>query len=727
MATIIDVAKMAGVSQGTASNVLNGKGNVSSEKIRAVEEAARKLGYTINERAKILRKGSGNIICAIVPSMENRNYRDFYYCLKNYAEAKGYVAELLISNNNHRTEYSMIQRAKAVMAVGVATVTCLEPKDSSAAYSGFEKVCFVERRGPQEQNYFGFDYELAGKQIAEKVIKNGFRNIAVVTDSMKFSNENEFCRGLCSRFSESRIKYIHITTDSRRVSHSIIDLLMKEQEYDALVTTNIRFAEKIRHVVENFSLERPMPVFTLSSVTSLPEQDYQKYELNYGLLGRAVAEKIIDGPENGAAQAEQIYENDGFRQWNRIVLKREPVKQLRVLTIDSPETMILRGLAKLYTKETGTEVLFDVFAYDDIYEQFLRAEHKDSYDIFRMDVTWLSWLAERILVPLDEIDPDIEEVYAEYIPALANKYSRVHGRAYALPVTPSTQLLFYRKDLFENTVIRRLYSEAYHSELKAPKNFTEYNQIAEFFAANEKLEQNYYSNLTLGNLGVTATEFLTRLFSHKKHLYGKDGRVVINDAAGIQALQELVTAKQYSDKKVVRWWTTSAKDFADGKLAMMINFSNYASEILGAGSKVVGNIGVAMVPGRNPIYGGGAVGISKNSSRKEDALAFIRWLTSDPVASGMAALGSVSPSVKTYSKYHIIDVFPWLELSKECFSKSHTQRIPADSDKAFDEKKFLNIIGMAVENVLMGFLPVEESLNRAQLLIDEEINIEEAG
>ena len=47
MATIIDVAKLAGVSQGTASNVLNGKGNVSSEKIRAVEEAARRLGYTI--------------------------------------------------------------------------------------------------------------------------------------------------------------------------------------------------------------------------------------------------------------------------------------------------------------------------------------------------------------------------------------------------------------------------------------------------------------------------------------------------------------------------------------------------------------------------------------------------------------------------------------------------------------------------------------------------------
>ena len=51
MATILDVARLAGVSQGTVSNVLNGKGNVSSEKIRVVEEAAQQLGYTINERA----------------------------------------------------------------------------------------------------------------------------------------------------------------------------------------------------------------------------------------------------------------------------------------------------------------------------------------------------------------------------------------------------------------------------------------------------------------------------------------------------------------------------------------------------------------------------------------------------------------------------------------------------------------------------------------------------
>ena len=69
MATIIDVAKMAGVSQGTASNVLNGKGNVSSEKIRAVEEAARKLGYTIIENVRD-RKYNQSGSCRNFPDLD---------------------------------------------------------------------------------------------------------------------------------------------------------------------------------------------------------------------------------------------------------------------------------------------------------------------------------------------------------------------------------------------------------------------------------------------------------------------------------------------------------------------------------------------------------------------------------------------------------------------------------------------------------------------------------
>ena len=57
MPTIRDIAKAAGVSQGTVSNVINGRGNVSVEKIQLVKQAAERLGYKLNAKAKSLRQG----------------------------------------------------------------------------------------------------------------------------------------------------------------------------------------------------------------------------------------------------------------------------------------------------------------------------------------------------------------------------------------------------------------------------------------------------------------------------------------------------------------------------------------------------------------------------------------------------------------------------------------------------------------------------------------------
>ena len=87
MPTIKDIAKEAGVAQGTVSNVLNGRGNVSSDKIILVEQACAKLGYTMNQRAKTLRQGSSKLLAAIIPNVHDRRYTDFFLSFKNYAES----------------------------------------------------------------------------------------------------------------------------------------------------------------------------------------------------------------------------------------------------------------------------------------------------------------------------------------------------------------------------------------------------------------------------------------------------------------------------------------------------------------------------------------------------------------------------------------------------------------------------------------------------------------
>ena len=52
--SIRDVAKMAGVSVGTVSRVINGFDNIAPERIDAVREAIRVLGYRKNSAAQLL-------------------------------------------------------------------------------------------------------------------------------------------------------------------------------------------------------------------------------------------------------------------------------------------------------------------------------------------------------------------------------------------------------------------------------------------------------------------------------------------------------------------------------------------------------------------------------------------------------------------------------------------------------------------------------------------------
>lgn len=725
MATILDVAKEAGVSQGTVSNVLNKKGNVSAEKIQAVEEAARRLGFTINERAKMLRKGSTDLLSVILPNLECSQYREFYNSFKLNAKKQNYSTEILISNDNPGTELELIQKAKSGMASGVVSISCLWKDDNPYQRAGIENVVFVERRPRFEAEYFGFDYKKAGEDLAEQILTKKIMNVALVTASEKFSNEREFAEAFKTRLDQNAdCQVTHVVTDSFRIAHTILNIFTSASKVDAIVTTNMGFAVKISEIQKSMFSREKFDIFTLSPVYSLPETEFIKYELNYSLLGKETANRIIQ--KKCAEHTSHCFANDGICVWNNFMIRAKSAKRLNLLTLEGPEALAMKGLASLYTEKTGTDVKIAVFSYDEVYEQLKSANDLQLFDIFRIDVTWLSWFADKILYPLDEIDPGIGEIFREYIPGLDKKYALINGKIYALPTSPSAQMLFYRKDLFEEPAIQSLYKKRFGQKLDVPKDFKEFNQIAKFFTGFQAgtLEQSikYGTTLTWGNTGVAATEFLCRYFSHKHHLYDSNGKIVLNDEVGKITLRELMDVIDCTDRSQTSWWTTSAKMFANGETAMSIMFTNYASEILGSGSKIIDKIGFSMVPGGNPLLGGGTLTVAKTTKYPEDALEFIKWITREPAASAIAALGGVSPCVKTYEKYNIINTFPWLELSRECFGVSKTKRPPEGMDKPFEERRFLKILGTAVKSAAQGLITEDQALRQAQTAIERELN-----
>ena len=68
---------------------------------------------------------------------------------------------------------------------------------------------------------------------------------------------------------------------------------------------------------------------------------------------------------------------------------------------------------------------------------------------------------------------------------------------------------------------------------------------------------------------------------------------------------------------------------------------------------------------------------------------------------------------KTYENYEVLDTYPWLALSRDCISLSHTNRIPPSLRTHFDERRFLSILGTAVNNAISGTIDAAQALSFA--------------
>jgi multiple sugar transport system substrate-binding protein len=387
-----------------------------------------------------------------------------------------------------------------------------------------------------------------------------------------------------------------------------------------------------------------------------------------------------------------------------------------MLTLESPEASAIRYLARLYTLSTGIKVNIAVCSYDEMHEIVAGMDESSIYDVIRLDVTWLSWFAGKILLPLDQIGVPLNLNFDAFVNGLSRQYFYVKDTLYGLPISPSAQVLFYRKDLFESTVLKRLYQETYRKPLAPPASFEEYNQIARFFTKsfNPQSPVDYGTTLTLGSTGVAGTEFLTRYFAKTRLLFDHAGKILLDSEDARCSLEELLEAKSYAKPRYCPWWTDAAKEFSEGNVAMTILYSNFASEIINRNSKVVNKIGHALVPGGSPIIGGGSLGVSRFSKHPELALSFIQWLGSEPISSATMFLGSVSACKKSYENYEIIDSYPWLDLAKDCFALSANKRTPSDDFSPFEERRFLGILGLEIKNAYNGAITSAEALAKAK-------------
>lgn len=98
MVTMNDVAKLAGVSIATVSNVINGTKKVSPDKERRVRDAISSLYYTPNTMAKFLRTNTNSIIGVIAEDIISYFAGNIIDGIADVCEQSGYVMNLCTLN-----------------------------------------------------------------------------------------------------------------------------------------------------------------------------------------------------------------------------------------------------------------------------------------------------------------------------------------------------------------------------------------------------------------------------------------------------------------------------------------------------------------------------------------------------------------------------------------------------------------------------------------------------
>jgi LacI family transcriptional regulator len=185
MATIKDVARLAGVGLGTASRVVSGKGSVSAATLEKVKKAIEELDFRPSHAARSLLSGSSRMIGVYIPLLKGTFYMPILQSIDNELRAQGLhmVVAFGVGAGNLREQAIdgikfLIERGcdgLIVMsnALQDADIEALGAKKNNLVVLNHRYACIADQ-------CFTADHNLGGRIAAQALLDNKHKKIAVI-------------------------------------------------------------------------------------------------------------------------------------------------------------------------------------------------------------------------------------------------------------------------------------------------------------------------------------------------------------------------------------------------------------------------------------------------------------------------------------------------------------------------------------------------------------------
>ena len=175
MASIKDVARLAGVGPATVSRVLNNTGYVSMKTREQVEAAIRELNYMPNELARNLFRKKAGIIAVLMPNTIHPFFSSFLGYVETELNKKGYKTMICNTTTDRNSEHEYLDMLDRHIVDGI--ITDVHNLDIEEYRHINKPIVALDRYLGKNIPVVSSDHRTGGRMAAEALIKSGCKRV----------------------------------------------------------------------------------------------------------------------------------------------------------------------------------------------------------------------------------------------------------------------------------------------------------------------------------------------------------------------------------------------------------------------------------------------------------------------------------------------------------------------------------------------------------------------
>ncbi len=313
MATVADVARLAGVSVSTVSYALTGNRPISAATRARIERAMQKLGYTPNPFARGLKGRSGKIIALSCPiggtGMPGLTMVEYVMSASQRAQERGYHLLLWTTPIDTVDELAGLSRQGLVDGVVVMEVQMHDRRIEVLAEAGLPAVLIGRTADPTSIDFVDTDFDQCARLAVKHLAALGHTHLGVVTDPRVNSHRGRgasrrVVAGLRSAATRAgvqlRIEHCGSSVDAgRRAYHALLDrhpditglIVPNNEAISGVMAAGIESGRRIPDELSVLGLvvTTAQAELTIPAVTSVTPQVSE--------MGRCAVDQLIDRVE----------------------------------------------------------------------------------------------------------------------------------------------------------------------------------------------------------------------------------------------------------------------------------------------------------------------------------------------------------------------------------------------------------------------------------------------